>query len=220
MPPRKTVLSSSLGSFGMSRTAQINLLNNMFAPKIQRFFKTQFVLPTQWIKLFHVLDSQNKGWTFNVEAMKDDIVYQIQFQHRTMNQMWTIDFKVYYGDESKSRREKLSFRGAKESLHFYKLVFFILVRLPKCVTCMKGSSTKFMIVDFIVGKTSVVSLQKGWKDSTLHYILDKLEIVLPLKSPLSKDFLVEEETFLVRFLNSSSYEKKHILNPSSRPSQR
>lgn len=206
---RKTVLSTL---FRMSRKAQERMLTSMFTPKIQRFFRTQFVLPTQWIKLMHTLDSQHKGWTLNLEATKDDFHYEIQLKHLTIRKAWMVHFRVWYkDDEARNQIEKLSFDDAHR---FYKMVFFILVRLPKSTTYWtRTSRTKFMITDFLVGRRSIISMRKGWTESDFYEIVDKLQIILPVKPVLSRDFLVDEDAFLVRFLNAPVSVKKTILIP-------
>jgi len=207
MVPRKTVLSTS---FGIPRKTQIKMLTTMFAPKIQRFFTNQFVLPIQWVKVFDTLDSQGKSWILNLEATKDGIYYQVNVQHRTIRPIWKIEFTVWYQHfESKSQTEKVTFH---DSTSFYKLLFFILVRVPK------SSGKKFMISEFMVGRKSILQMSLGWNESTLRYVIDTLGLTLPIKSPISNDFLLDEETFLVRFFNATTEQKKKILGVAQRQS--
>lgn len=206
MAPRKTVLSKSLG---FSRETQVRMLTAMFAPKIHRFFKNQFFLPLQWVKMLHVLDSKGMGWTLNLEALQNDIYYQVRLQHRTLRSTWSIHFKVWQKDhEAREKTENLSFNDPKS---FYKMVFFLLVRLPKCTICTKSSKTKFIVEDFMVGRKSVLTRSPGWRETQVQHIIDTLELTLPTKSIISKDFLLDEETFLVRFLNGTQTHKKSVL---------
>lgn len=209
MVPKKTVLSKL---FGFSREAQIRMLTAMFAPKIDRFFRNQFYLPLQWIKMLHAVDLKGMGWTLNLEALQDRIYYQIRLQHRTLRPTWSVCFKVWHKDhEGLGKTENLSFKDSKS---FYKVVFFLLVRLPKCSICLKSSPKKFTIEDFMIGRRNILKRSPGWRKSQLQHIIDALQLTLPARSPISKDFLLDEETFLVKFLNGTSAHKKGVLTPA------